>query len=36
MHRKSERKAKSARAFNKASKKTHKRNVQVMRGGFRL
>ena len=36
MHRKSERKRKSARSFNKGSKKTHKKNISIMRGGWRL
>lgn len=35
MHRKSERKATSAKRFNKGAKKTHVRNM-VMRGGYRL
>lgn len=35
MHRRAERKHKSARAFNKGSKKTHRRNM-VHRGGYRL
>lgn len=36
MHRRSERKAKSARAFNKGSRKTHRKNLSVHRGGYRL
>lgn len=36
MHRRSERKAKSAKRFNKGHSKTHKKNIQIMRGGWRL
>lgn len=35
MHRRSERKGKSAKRFNKGASKTHKRNM-IMRGGYRL
>lgn len=36
MHRRSERKSKSAKQFNKGSSKTHRMNVKIMRGGWRL
>lgn len=36
MHRKAERRSKSAKRFNKGASKTHRKNVQVMRGGWRL
>lgn len=36
MHRKAVHKAKSARRFNKGAKMTHRKNIQVMRGGWRL
>lgn len=36
MRRTSVNKSKSARSFNRGAKKTHLRNVQIMRGGFRL
>lgn len=36
MHRRSERKAKSARRFNKGARKTHRKNMSIMRGGWRL
>ena len=36
MHRRSERKGKSSRAFNRGAKKTHRKNISIMRGGWRL
>jgi len=36
MFRKSVRKSKSAKAFNRGHKKTHRKNMQIMRGGWRL
>lgn len=36
MYRRSERKSKSSRDFNKGARKTHKLNISVMRGGWRL
>lgn len=36
MYRRSERKSKSAKKFNKGARKTHKLNVKAMRGGWRL
>lgn len=36
MYRKSERKGRSARKFNKGASKTHRKNMQIMRGGWRL
>lgn len=36
MYRRSERKSKSAKSFNRGAKKTHRKNMQIMRGGWRL
>ncbi|WNK13864.1 MAG: hypothetical protein [Microvirus sp.] len=36
MYRKSERKSKSSKRFNAGAKKTHRKNIQIMRGGWRL
>lgn len=36
MYRKSERKAKSSKQFNRGAKKTHRMNMSIMRGGWRL
>lgn len=36
MFRKAVNKRKSARKFNKGAKLTHRKNIQVMRGGWRL
>lgn len=36
MRRSTVNKSRSARSFNRGAKKTHLRNRQVMRGGFRL
>ena len=36
MYRKAVNKRRSAKAFNKGSKKTHVKNVKAMRGGYRL
>ena len=36
MHRSTINKRSSARAFNKKAKRTHPKNVMVMRGGYRL
>lgn len=36
MHRKAQNKRRSAKSFNKNARKTHKRNIQIMRGGWRL
>jgi len=36
MHRSSVNKGASARSFNKKARRTHPKNVSVMRGGYRL
>lgn len=36
MHRRPVNKRKSARSFRKGSKRTHRKNISVMRGGWRL
>jgi len=36
MHRSTVNKGASARKFSKASRRTHPKNVSVMRGGYRL
>lgn len=36
MHRRRERKRASARRFNKGARKTHRKNISIMRGGWRL
>jgi len=36
MHRRAVNKRKGARAFNKGAKLTHRKNIQIMRGGWRL
>lgn len=36
MHRRSVHKARSASKFNKGARKTHRKNISVMRGGWRL
>lgn len=36
MYRKSVNKGRSARGFNKKAGRTHPKNIQIMRGGWRL
>lgn len=35
-HRRAVNKRKSAQSFRKGAKKVHRKNIQVMRGGYRL
>lgn len=36
MHRKAQNRRRSAKSFNKNARKTHKKNISIMRGGWRL